>query len=282
MSEKGFFKAAKSLSVQTKIHATSALLKKIDSMVYLYDPSWVGSTARSDVDTLPFVFLEVIKEEVVQNMQVSKKRMILFEPDIPTGVVQKEYRPSVVNVVADNVINEPAIHKLEALLPSYVVGKFFSDALATSNIIGSIPADTTHASGERTWIEYLRLTAVFLNIGTVAINRIIDLVRRISGNSADYNRLSLLRMARSRAILKYKTWNSWYTKSVVISGLTITKVGNEDDYYRVNLELQEVPILHVGRLNAVGITARKQDAFSVAVSRSVKAVFDATIGKFER
>jgi hypothetical protein len=285
-----------SMWVQTRIHATEALIKKVDSMVYLFDPAWIGSTARSDVDTLPFVFLEVIKEDVIQNMQVSKKRMILFEPDIPTGVVQKQYRTSVINVVADNVINEPAIYKIEALLPAYDVGNVLSTAANTvSTTIETItdngavdlsdPAGSAFRSARgfyNTFAEILRSVVVILNLGGAVLNRILAVTRKFNGNSSEFNRLSLLRMARTRSILKYKTWNSWYTKSVVISGLTMSKIGTEDGYYRVSLELQEVPILHVGKVAGIGSRAALSDIQSVAISNTVKTSFEQSIGKFER
>jgi len=89
-------------------------------------------------------------------------------------------------------------------------------------------------------------------------------------------------MARRRALLRYKSWSSWETKTVVITGLNISKVGTEDDFYRATIELQEMPILYIGRVSpGIGRTALRNTT-AIAISNAVKKTFDATIGKMER
>ncbi len=56
-------------------------------------------------------------------------------------------------------------------------------------------------------------------------------------------------MAKRRVYVLYKDWRNWETKSMVITNVSFTKVGTEDNFYRCSMELQELPILYAGPYN---------------------------------
>lgn len=277
---------SKSLWVQTLVHFSTKALEKFDHMVYLYDPSWIGTNSREDSDTLPFAYLEVIKEDVIQNCSVSKKRLILFEPDNTVTKTTQEYRKSAINIVADNVVNEPVQYKLECLIPMNAVSRSLTDM---NNILNTVPAYAYSVYGDNSFagdlVNMIETTrAVMTTIGSTVstISKVLSVIRKTNGKDTDYNKRSLLSMARRRAILRYKPWNTWETKTVVITGISINKAGTEDDFYRASVELQEMPILYIGKVSPNIGNGMLKDTASVQISKVVKAVFDSTIGKMER
>jgi hypothetical protein len=280
----------KNLWVQTLVHYSDKALSKFDKMVYLYDPSWIGTNSREDTDTLPFAFLEVIKEDIVQNCSVSKKRLILFEPDSTVGKTTQEYRKSAINIVADNVVNEPVLFKIECLVPMDAISRSLVD---TVNVFGNMSASAYANSNKDQPLSFIPLgvaesfsrvlAAMNVISNTVSlINKVLSVTKKSNGTGTDYNRRSLLSMARRRALIRYKSWSSWETKTVVITGLTIHKVGTEDDFYRATVELQEMPILYIGRVSSRLGKSSLDNSLSITISKAVKKTFDSTIGKMER
>lgn len=240
------------LRVTTVINFTNSILRRFNSMVYLYDYGWEPTSDPDTVDTLPFAFLEVIKETVLQKCAVSKKRLILFEPankSLDTdsvSVSKRSYRPGVINIIADNIVNEPVIHRLECLVPANAVSNLIETNLRTADSVLSAISIGIGGGIAVKGLDILRSILVGIGVSARIIKRSFDIIRTFSGRNNDYNRRSLLLMARKRAILKYKTWSSWETRSVVITNIDIQKIGTEDDYFRATIELEELPILYVG------------------------------------
>ena len=268
-----------SLRVVTSVHFAESTLRKLNSMVYLYDPGWIATSSPDDIDTLPFAILEVIKEEIVQSIEVSKKRLILFDPASRSQKTESTYRESVINIVADNVVNEPLVHKLECLVPADSVNKALASLSSTvGTVISYASSGLDKKSTLYSILENTRAILVAINAARDVIDRVVKLTNMFVGRSSDYNRRSLLSMARRRAILKYKSWSSWETKSVVISAFNITKVGVEEEYFRASIELQEVPILYIGKIEDNAVQAPVPNA---SISKALKAAFEKVTGTFE-
>jgi hypothetical protein len=243
----GVTNTALNLSVTTAVHFTENMWKRVIGRVFLFDPQWVASSSPDNIDTFPLVALEVIKEEVTQVNAVSKKRLILWDD----GEKNKgaTYRPSVVHVVADNVVNEPIVHKLECLLPSCAFKSFYNQLFMMTHTGGNfLSASLAYDASKEHNTLLVMIETIFVAVGaaTALIKSALDVMALALGTDNDYNRRSLLSMSRRRSILKYKSWKSSDIKNVVITGVSISKVGTEDDYYRANIELQEMPILYVG------------------------------------
>lgn len=296
MSDEGLTQSINNLRVATLLHFSGSILDKLARQVFLYDPNWMPSNTPDDVDTLPFVYLEVVKEEVVQTNAVSKKRLILFESEAALAANATGFRPSVVHVVADNIVNEPVIHKLECLLPADALAKMFSTTAtdirnvaefisthqgASFGVNTGSSGAAADAAGIITLFEIVRAIFTGLSAATALVKKTLDLLRTFSGKSTDYNRRSLMSMSRRRTIIKYKHWASWELKNVAIVGLSISKVGTEDDYFRASVELQEMPILYIAPFNPIG-KAKEPTGLFVAASKVVKSAFEALIGIAEK
>ena len=267
------------LRIVTSVNFAESTLRKLNSMVYLYDPGWIATSSPDDIDTLPFAILEVVKEEIVQSIEVSKKRLILFDPAGRAAKTANTYRESVINIVADNVVNEPLLHKLECLIPADSVNKSLAGMSATTSTVLSYATSGLDADSALSRVlEGTRAVLVAVNAARDVIDRIVKLTNMFTGRSSDYNRRSLLSMARRRAILKYKTWNSWETKSVVISSFNVVKVGTEEEYFRASIELQEVPILYIGKVDD---SVEQAPAPNAEISNKLKAAFESVTGTFE-
>jgi hypothetical protein len=268
------------LRVATSIHFAASTLQKLSSTVYLFDSNWRASNIPDDQDTLPFAYLEVIKENITQEIEVSKKRIILFEPGKTTSSLgatnaSGDVRPSVLNVVADNVVNQPVVHKLEVLVPANKISGVLDD-------IGNTVSTATQYLYEMTGNDVLSGLAsalAIVNATRELTERVLALVRTFAGKNNDFNRRSLLAMSRRRSLLQYKPWNSWELRYVVISGLDMSKIGTEDDYYRASIELTEIPILYVGDVKG---SFKRVDAQSSAITKAVITVFKAATGMFTR
>lgn len=267
------------LQVRTLIHAGDALLKRLDKQVFLYDPSWVATSDRDDVDTLPFAYLEVIKEDVVQNVAVSKKRLILFQPQDDSEPGTPKYRRSAINIVADNVVNDPVIHRLDCLVPANAVSNLIDSSAGMSNAVLSFAA----AGNTSDAVNVLRWLVAGVALSSKVAKSLTDYLAPFINLNSDFNRRSLLSMARRRAILEYKPWNSWDRRNVVITGLQIHKVGTEDNYFRATIELQEMPILYVSSSKLLAGKGRsRMGGMDVFISNSVKWAFEKTINKIGR
>lgn len=270
---------SRGLQVRTLIHAGDAMLKRLDKQVFLYDPSWIATSDKDDIDTLPFAYLEVIKEDVVQNVAVSKKRLILFQPQDDAQPNTPKYRRSAINIVADNVVNDPVIHRLDCLIPANAVSNLID---RTAGMASSILGGAAERYEDNAW-QWIRLVISAVAGTTRLATQLADYLKPFINFNSDFNRRSLLSMARRRAILEYKPWDSWDRRNVVITGLQIHKVGTEDNYFRGTVELQEMPILYVSNSKMLaGKAASRMDGFSIGLSTAIKKVFEATINKMGR
>lgn len=264
---------ARSLVVKTRLHFLGTALEKLTKSVFLFDPTWVATKAPEESGTLPVVFLQVTKEECLQNNSVSKRRIILFEPEDEENE-EKSYRPSVVHVVSDNVVVDPFKHKLECLLPA---NAFFKSLSNTATNINTASGFLGSNSDSEIVNALSILSAVFG--GFISLGNFLD---SAGAMQSDTNRKSLVSMARRRAILRYKSWASWDIKNVVISSLSVTKVGTEDDYFRAIVELQEMPVLFVGGFEDKG-KEEPLTGLRVSAYNSVKSVFEKiTVGADRR
>ena len=62
-------------------------------------------------------------------------------------------------------------------------------------------------------------------------------------NIADYNKISLEKMAHDRSIICMKDWSGWTYKYGVITNVSLSKEPLDEDYYKGTIEFQEMPVL---------------------------------------
>ncbi len=253
------------LQVITGIHATRGLLDSLNGLTYIYDPNWLPD---SEGHTLPFAFFNIKDIKENQESEVSTKKVIVYtDGDSRQG--NQGIAPAAVHVVADNVVAKPKTYTISALVP-------FTSITRTPDILQKMQLDIN---------SFLSVYAsdfaggTFMNVVDTALNIIVPLVRMFEttvqskiGVTPEYNKTSLQKMAERRAIVKFKNWNTWETKSVVVKSLEFSKVGTMDDYYECQMTLQEMPLLVV--TNKKYKVTYKEDWWSRKMAKYLSTLVD--------
>lgn len=235
------------IHVRTSIKFSEDILKLLSGLTYFYDSDWIPNFQESD--SLPFAFVYVIKDTITKVSNVSTKRIILYEDNVAKVVNTSSLSKSVLEVVADNIVNEPAVHQIECLVPYGILTGMFSKISNTIETVLSLIAETTHTEKETSnngW-DRLRSAQASLNAGVGYVNELNSLVSKYSASShATYNKDSLLAMQDNRSIIKYKTWEGAKSIYGAIKHIRIEKMGDEDDIMRATIEMQEMPVMVIG------------------------------------
>ena len=257
------------LRVITAINFTSSALKAIGGTTFLYDPNWSAKQKAFNGLSLPISFIEVIKDDIVQQNDVSSKRIVLYEPGATAKEVGNMFRPSVMNIAADNIVTKPMQHKIECLVPYGFVTKVFTKV---ENAIEAVANVFSTVSGKSTSIIPGSVIAS-IKAALSPLTTLVDMASNFTPYSfASYNVNSILAMSRNRSVLMYKSWDSWDFKYVVISNVIFSKIGTEDDYMRCSMEIQEVPILSIGSTPPTAQKADKSGIFIKTLKASIQAL----------
>lgn len=259
------------MKITTMVKFTNDVIKRVTGMTFLYDPNWSPYQTGYPGDSLPFAFFEVVKINEVQHNEVSNRRILLYEEDDNSKATSDSMiRQSVLQVVSDNVVVDPIQYKLEVLIPYGFITRLFGtvgEAIASVFALfeGGVQPSTFAISGALKMIvnyadKFMRIVDVFYPT-----------------TSASYNRNSLMAMARNRSVLKMKSWDSWDYKYVIIKDINISKEGMDDNYFRGSIDLQEVPVLTIGR---EGVRSKKEiSKLRAGAGEAIKQSFDSVLGE---
>jgi hypothetical protein len=148
------------ISVPVILQMTEDLLNIHSHLTCLYNPVWSFDTSLTEegVETLPIAFFHVKKMQEIQSMDVSKKRVILYEAAEATqAYMQEKTRPGVMQTIVDNVVKNPREYQLEIIVPFGLWSRYFSDAVNnTASLIGFIARMLTDAVGTFGAADYSR------------------------------------------------------------------------------------------------------------------------------
>lgn len=255
------------LRVVTALAFAENSLKRINQMSFFYDPNWVRQERAGAQESLPFAFIEVIKDDIVLSNEISKKRVILYEPDTSAKDKRDTFRPSAMSIISDNVVTHPVVHNIECLIPYGFITKIFtnvSDAVAVVTSVFNFSSDVQLTKAQET---------------LALIQQIVHYAEKFVGlassffpyDSNAYNINSIKAMHRNASIVKFKSWDSWDFKYGVLGPVRISKVGTEDDYVRCSLEFVELPILSIG---IASDTAGRSNTRNSILSKTIKKAFD--------
>lgn len=242
--------AINDLKLATTIKMSKDSIKRINSMTFLFDPKHDINQIGYDGETLPFAFFELVSVHEIQHNTVSNRRILLYESDAQaearskqnTGSNNKFVSQSVLQVVSDNIVTDPLQWNMEILIPYGFMTKLFSS-------VGEAISAVTNFFEPKATGTVLSVTSRVAQAMDYT-SRLAKTVDFFMGNSSSmYNRNSLMAMARNRSVLKMKSWDSWDYKYVIIKNINITKDGINDDYFNATLEVQEVPILTVAKID---------------------------------
>jgi len=236
----------KSVIVPTVLQLASDALDYWMNMTCLYDPCWVAEEGKA---TLPICMFHVKKIVPTRTVEVSRKRVILYEPQFDGRETSAKFagqmREGIMQTIVDNAVKQPVTYNMELIVPFQPIGRYVKEGVKgiADMMVGLfqlVGQEEEVASG---------IGSIFA--GTSAVLKIINQVASVAekfpgSDGVTYlNMNSLEAMADSCRLLCMKMWTGYDYKYVMITGMTSDKQPLEDDVFRVTLNLQEMPVLSV-------------------------------------
>lgn len=231
--------------IPTIIQTSSDFIDYWSSMTCLYDPLWVADQNAEKV-TLPIAYFHITGMREVGKTEVSKKRVLLYEPQVDNTAdeLSNAVRPSVMRSIMDNAVRDPKTYVINAILPYQPLGRYVTDGVSVViNTIGIFTAliGKYESSFMRYFSNAMSVVMATANVMASAAE-IVGKLPNMDGVSF-INKNSLEAMWENTHFLCMKLWTGYEYKFVMITNLEIEKKGNEDDVFRVNIEVQEMPVL---------------------------------------
>ena len=250
-----------------------SMLKAINGMTFFYDANWDGNTKRR---TFPLAFFHLKGIHEVMDSEVQTKRMLFYNSQ--SGTNKDVQMSSLLNVVADNIVNKPKTYKLDVIVPydsltlifnstalsSYQIQGamgMLTDGSTVTNLVDSKTTGvvTTVATGD---VAQGASTELLQNLMTACVPYVTIMKELISGllniggftatdwltsmlSTPSYNKDSLEAMWKNRTILKLKLWNGWQFKYVAITSIDITKESLEHGVEEATITCTEIPIMEM-------------------------------------
>jgi hypothetical protein len=236
--------------VPTMLQLATDTLNYWTSMTCLYDRYW---SAEPDRVTLPICMFHVKKLTQTFSNELSKKRVILYEPAGDTKLTAKDLsdgmRTAVMQTIVDNAVKNPRTYTMEVIVPFQPIGRYINEGVKTvsdmivalSDLLGG-----SNAGGfTDIWEGFFASVFALLKTASTAA----EFAGKLPGmDGVSYiNMNSLEAMADSCRVLCMKMWTGYDYKFVMITGLTYDKDPKEDNVFRATLSLQEVPVLAISK-----------------------------------
>jgi hypothetical protein len=238
--------------VPTMLQMATDVLNYWTSMTCFYDRYW---SAEADRVTLPICMFHVKKMTPNFSNEVSKKRVILYEPAEDGRTTAEKMadplREAVVQTVVDNAVKNPRTYTMEIIVPFQPVGRYINEGVKTvsdmvvafSDLLGG-----DSPGGFTDWWEGV-FSSVFSLLKTA--NTAAEFAGKLPGmDGVSYiNMNSLEAMADSCRTLCMKMWTGFEYKFVMITSMTYDKDPKEDDVFRATVTVQEMPVLAIAKPN---------------------------------
>lgn len=274
----------------TGIKYTAQVAKMVNNITFLYDPNW--SYGAYEQATLPCCFYFVRKWEEIGEAEINSKPMMFYNSK---GAEGTQRNGAVLDVVADNIINQPKTYRADVLVPFAPDAcldqyQLDADTLASTYAFtftskrGDEPSDTL-ATTSRVISNTIGLLRLLFSVLSVDLSgpSIANLI--LAQN--DINKVSLDSMRESRGILKMKMWNGWKFKYVMLKNVDLTKSGEYDGFYEGSITVQETPIINVYQKDQISSVERKGKSIlekldAADAGTKVKNVFKTIIGTMKK
>jgi hypothetical protein len=248
--------------VPTMLQMASDALSYWTSLTCLYDRYWV---AEDETVTLPIALFHVKKISTTITKEVSKKRVILFEPEgnLTAADMADPLREGVMQTVVDNIVRNPKQYDLEVIIPFQPVGRYVTEGVKTftdmvsgfSDLVGK---DTP--GGFTDWWEGI-FSSVFALMKTA--NTAAEFAGKLPISNMDggsyINMNSLEAMADSERVLCMKMWTGYDYKFVTVTNFRHEKNPQENNVFRGTLQLQEIPVLQITKPSSMQPNAIKRN-----------------------
>lgn len=260
--------------IPTIIQTSSDFIDYWASMTCLYDPLWVADQNAEKV-TLPIAYFHITGIREVGKTEVSKKRILLYEPQVDNTAdeLSNAVRPSVMRSVMDNAVRDPKTYVINAILPYQPFGRYVTDGVSIIiNTIGTFTA--LIGKYESSFMSYFsNAMSVVMAAANVMASaaEIVGKLPNMDGVSF-INKNSLEAMWENTRFLCMKLWTGYEYKFVMITNVEFEKKGNEDDVFRVNIEVQEMPVLTLTKPKRLTLDPVDRNWAAKAVSVAETAV----------
>ena len=258
------------VTVITGLRYKTSLVKVFNNLTFLYDPNWEYQQGEP---TYPIAFFYVKSMTEQMSSDVSQKPMLFYNT---AGDSNDSTKGGLMNIVADNIVLQPKVYKLDIIVPAN--GSTLKNSSFSFDAITSVNG-FLFSNGEFKGSTGLDISSRIVNI---SLGILETLFKGLYGTSVsassicnmllqqqDYNKASIEHMWSNRRILKLKLWNGWKFKYLIIKDFDVTKTGENGDFYEGTLTCQEVPIL----------TFRKQ---SESASLTALSKLSGALGKFQK
>jgi len=255
--------------VPTVLQMAEDALSYWTSMTCLYDRYWV---ADPDVVTLPICMFHVKKITPAFSNEISKKRVILYEPQeensMSAAAMSDGMRQGVMQTIVDNIVKNPKTYTVEAIVPFQPIGRYVSEGIKTIPDMVTAMSDLLGGDtpGGFTDIWEGVFSSVFAFMKTAG--QAAELAGKLPGmDGVSYiNMNSLEAMADSCRTLCMKMWTGYDYKYVAISNLTYDKDPKEDDVFRATFTAQEMPVLNVTKPSPLKVNKINRNWAATAIT----------------
>lgn len=240
------------------------LLKAINNMTFFYNPLWEYNDNTKG--TLPVAFFHLKGIHEVMTSEVQTKKVMFYNSQKETTVDSAS--GSVVNVIADNIVNKPKTYKLDVIIPYSSTTLLFNSSYFNSEQVSMVgdflvrnSADQGNNSNILSYVTpYIELMkAIFNSLGILDASALYDFPKSMIEKPTP-NKDSLEYLWKSRTIVKLKLWNGWKYKNVVITDIDITKEPTEDGVEEATITCTEVPVMKMRTYNAMKLLPKDVSA----------------------
>lgn len=230
--------------IPTSVQISSDLISYWTSMTCFYDPMWIPEPDRV---TLPITMFHITGIKEVGQTTVTKKRVILYEPQSDNDVVTQAdiVRPSVMRSIVDNVIREPKTYAITAVVPYKSLARYAVDGVSLINdaiVTFLAMLGTADSAADFGSVSFLTNPVMSLAETMSTVMNTMDMLPSMNDISR-INKNSLDAMWERSHFLCMKLWTGFDYKFVMITNLEIEKSPREDDVYRATMQVQEMPVL---------------------------------------
>ena len=238
--------------IPTLLQISNDELRYWTSLTCIYDPHWEPVSGKV---TLPVCMFNVTDIKQTFSTEVSKKRVILYEPQGEDKLTAKEMsngmRENVMQTITDNAVKQPAVYAVEAVVPFQPVGRYVADGVKhITDLVSGIAEIYGGKEFASVWDQIFGAVGDVFKLAQSASNFAGQFAKMEGASYINMN--SLEAMAESCRTVCMKMWTGYDYKYGIITGLTYHKKPLEDDVYRASFTLQEMPVLAITRPESPG------------------------------
>lgn len=275
--------------IPTMVQTSSDLLNYWTSLTCLYDPDWNAEQSRV---TLPIAFFHVKSIREICTTNVSKKRVMLYEPQAASasnasaeGIsvnasqrysasdLSNQFRRSILRSIVDNAWREAKTYEIEAIVPFQPIGRYITDGMSvlTNTVLGflSVLGITDLEASQAFMSNISKVTKWITPISTAV--QAAGKLPNMDGVSY-INKNSLEAMWDTMHFLCMKMWTGYDYKYVMITNIIFEKKATEDDVYRASMQVMEVPVLTVTKPKKLVVNSINRNLAAKAVSYAQEAL----------